>query len=185
MRLFIAAELPLPIKRQLVETKQHISRGVKGVKWVEDKNLHLTLKFLGEVEESMLPRIIDQTQNAVRGIQTIKLSLSVIGYFPDINNPRVIWAGLKGEIDKINMIGIQLDSQLQSLGFEKEKNRKAHLTLGRVKSNDGLKQLFININNIKYPAMSDFILNEIVLFQSHLTREGPIYSALEKFGFDG
>ncbi|MGE5415302.1 MAG: RNA 2',3'-cyclic phosphodiesterase [Acidobacteriota bacterium] len=183
MRLFIAADPPAPIKRQLIEIRNQLSRGVKGVKWVEDQNLHLTLKFLGEVEDSLLPRIIEQIGKTVSGGQTINLSLGEIGYFPNKSNPRVVWVGLKGEIEELNKIGTELDKGLESLGFELEKNRKAHLTLGRVKFNDGTKQMFSNISNVKHPAKSDFVIDGITLYQSQLTREGPIYSVLEKYGF--
>ncbi|MGE5404610.1 MAG: RNA 2',3'-cyclic phosphodiesterase [Candidatus Saccharibacteria bacterium] len=185
MRLFIAADLPAPIKRQLVDLRNQVSRGVKGVKWVEDQNLHLTLKFLGEVDDSLLPKIIEQSGRVISGSKEIRLSLGEIGYFPNKNNPRVVWEGLKGETDKINSLGTSLDKALETLGFEIEKSRKAHLTLGRIKLADGLEQMFNNISNIKYPAKSDFVINELTLYESQLTRQGPIYSVLEKYGFSG
>lgn len=216
MRLFVAIDLPEQIRERAAKIKKELAKGVAGVKWVEDHNLHITLKFLGEVEDSRLDEVTSAIGRAVADENKFTLNLGTVGCFPGYRRPRVIWLGLTGETGQIHKIGEALDRFLADLGIPFEKNRKPHLTLGRVRENDHNEQLIRNLNTFKEgtenPGMSGlpwgvgsgrkgdqkdfapclpeqasggmnpFLVKEIVLFRSHLTRQGPEYMIIEKFG---
>jgi len=128
MRLFVSVELPKEVKDHLYD----IQKGVKEAKinWVAKKNLHLTLKFIGDVEEANLPKI----QEALKKIASkkLKVKLSDIGFFPSKAKPKVIWLGLEPE-DQIIKLQQKVDEALITLVISNQEF-KSHLTLGRVKS---------------------------------------------------
>jgi 2'-5' RNA ligase len=152
------------------------------VKWVDPDNIHLTLKFLGNVELRKVDSIIKAAYNAVLGVNPFSLKLSGIGLFPDFKNIQVVWAGLEGELDKLMGIQSKLESELNFLGFPYDKRRfQAHLTLARVsdKTHYAEKQILGDlILRAKIPDDSSFEVDSISLIKSILTRTGPIYNRL-------
>lgn len=212
----MAIDLPEQVRERAVKIKKELAQGVTGVRWVKDQNLHITLKFLGEVEDSHLDEVISTIKRAIAEETKFTLDLGTVGCFPEYRRPRVIWLGLTGETRQIHKIGEALDRFLTDLGIPFEKNRKPHLTLGRVRETDNNKQLLRNLNKARArtdnsemkgwsrgvgsggkdapqdfaPSLSEqasggmnpFLVKEIILFRSHLTRQGPEYTIIEKFG---
>lgn len=181
MRLFFAIPLPEGVKNTLEDLKSQLARNVQGVKWVERGNLHITLKFLGEVEEDRVQDLVELADMAWRDQRSFFLELGALGAFPNLQKPRVIWVGVRGEHQRALEIAKNLDRNLSHLGFETEKDIKLHITLGRVKHPENAKQLFNNIINIKYEAGCGFDVDRLQLLESRLSRVGPEYRVLHEF----
>lgn len=184
IRLFLAIDIPSAVKEQVTAARSHLARGVRGVKWVEDHNLHLTLKFLGEVPEAQIEDISKAVRRAVKGYPVFKLQVGSPGFFPNKKSPRVVWLEIKGDSEIALKIGLSIDESLISLGFDPDERRRLHLTLGRVRSDISIGELKKNYLGFKgYPEQPVFEVNQVVLYRSQLTSSGPVYSPVDKFVF--
>ncbi len=182
MRLFIALPLPEPIKDTLDRiTNELKARGGK-VRWVAAKNLHLTVRFLGETEVAKIPKLkklIDETAAKFPAAET---SIDRLGGFPNLNRPRVIWAGLAENeaVESLVKMARQIELAVRQLRFEADKKGfKPHLTLGRVKDPRDLGPLPDYLKSYRFEPMP-LTLDQLVLFQSTLTPQGPIYERLHE-----
>jgi RNA 2',3'-cyclic 3'-phosphodiesterase len=184
MRLFVAIGLPDNWKELLAEPEKKIGWLGKGVKWVEPLGMHLTLKFLGEVDEHVLPSIENGLAAACRWIAPFPMRISGTGTFPSRSRPRVYWAGLEapGELMELQR---RVDEQMISLGFDKEENKfQPHLTLARIKDPIGKDRMTDAVLNFKIEGAPTTV-TEVLLMQSHLTSEGPHYEAIRRFPLEG
>ncbi len=178
MRLFIASPLTEEIEKILAEVIFDLKQKRGRVKWVDAKNIHLTLKFLGETDESNVEPIKSAIQQVAVRHHKIDSSINKIGAFPNLNRPRVIWVGLSEGIDALKALASDTENEMAELGFEKEKRPfKTHLTLGRVKDDAGLYDLKEAIKNYELEPQA-VIFDKIILFKSTLTPSGPIYDRL-------
>ena len=178
MRLFIALPLPTEIEEFLTKIIFTLKQKPGKVKWVAPKNIHLTMKFLGETEESKVAGISDAIKKAVLDFTSFELEINKLGAFPNLRRPRVFWAGLEGNIDGLVSLAENIDSDLSRMGFERENRRfKPHLTLGRVKDDRNLDELSEYIKDLEFFPIS-LTLDRVVLFKSTLTPKGPIYDSL-------
>ena len=186
MRTFIAIELPPEIQKTLSRYQNKLKRTGIDVKWVEDKNIHLTLKFIGEINENQLHSIIQALREISRIHAGFEITLSSIGAFPGIQSPRVIWAGISKGDAEIKNLAREIEKRISALGFQKETREfSSHITLGRTRSSSGkeeFKKIIPDINNAFSAESIGCVIKEIILFKSTLTPRGPIYEAVEKFG---
>lgn len=179
MRLFIAFDLPKNIVEKLVGLQKQIGNELAQIKFVEPENMHLTLKFLGEVEESKVNDIINK-------LKTVKFkpfltSIAEIGVFPNEKFIRVVWIGLK-PFDPINDLHERIDSALSGI-FKKDDRFQAHITLGRVKFVKDRERLLSVLKAIKMNDITEpFRIEKFMLKKSTLTPKGPIYENLAVFG---
>ncbi|MCM8781418.1 MAG: RNA 2',3'-cyclic phosphodiesterase [Candidatus Omnitrophica bacterium] len=184
MRLFIAVELPEEIKDFLANLQMILKKTGADVKWVEAKNIHLTLKFLGEVDEEKIDKVIRILEETARDKDRFYIHLNSCGAFPNLKFPRVIWVGIdKGNVET-TQIAISLEEKLAKLGIPKEKRPfSSHITLGRVKS--GLNRQRLNEEltriekNLSFPTQ-EYQIKKIALFKSTLTPNGPIYEVIKE-----
>ncbi len=183
MRTFIAIEIPEEIKTVLAALQNKLRRAAATVSWTKPENIHLTLKFLGEIEEQKLGQIESACLAAAAETASFTLNISDAGAFPDHKQPRVIWVGLGGETASLTDLQSRLDQRLSELGFEKETRPfQAHLTLGRVKAPKNTRELMAELINYRPPALS-FVVDEIVLMRSQLHPAGSIYTPLTRVRF--
>ena len=176
MRLFIAIKLPEDVKEELIKVQKEIGSEFAKIKWVNKEQMHLTLKFLGEVQPDKVEEIINK-------LKTIKLEsftvfLGFIGVFPSENYIRIVWIGLKPE-DKVLELQKQIDEALSKL-FKKEKDFKSHITLVRVKYTEDKKQFLEQLKKIKVENKK-IEIKDFRLMKSTLTPKGPIYEDLMVF----
>jgi len=178
MRLFIALPLPGNVEEYLGSVISDFRRKRGRVKWVESKNIHLTLKFLGETDENILDVICQSIKRVAQNRQAVSCCLDRIGGFPNLKRPKVIWAGLRDNIEKLVTIASEIEDEMVSHGFERE-NRpfKSHLTLGRIKENSGLHDLTEHLKDYRIRP-EPILFDKIILFKSTLTPRGPIYESL-------
>ncbi|MFX0087387.1 MAG: RNA 2',3'-cyclic phosphodiesterase [Candidatus Hodarchaeota archaeon] len=150
---------------------------VKGVRTVKSSQLHLTLKFLGEISEKQLVSV----QDSIKEIKfpSFEIALEKFGVFPNINRIRVIWVGISDGNEKLKELAHLIEESLQPLGFFKEKRPfSPHLTLARVKylKSDEKKTLVHIIKNAE--RIGTQYIDEVILKKSALTPNGAIYDNL-------
>jgi len=186
MRLFAAIPVPDVVKDYAWEIKNKLESGLYDIKWVEYENYHLTLKFLGEVEDNRVPAIKDRLQMAAEAVPSFKLFFSGLGFFPHRNRPRVLWLGTKGELAKAEFLGERIDTYLQEIGFEEEKKRSFHLTLGRLRSDKNQQKLLQQASRLNEISPTlPVTIREFYLMESQLFSGGPKYIIQEKYELEG
>lgn len=185
MRLFLAIEIPLNI-REFLASLIDLKPAIDGVNIVSKQNLHITLKFLGEVEEKLIPKIKEILHVLTRDFYPFKLKITRPGVFPDRDKPRVIWIGTENK-EVLKSLTKRIDESLSVIGFQKETREfKAHITLARVKNHKNGRYLFEKLID-KYRQLSiehrqfEFSVEEFVLMKSTLTPNGSIYEVIERF----
>lgn len=186
MRTFIAIELSKETKDWIAGLQGQLKNSGADVKWVKPENIHLTLKFLGEIDDRQLNSIIGILQDSNKDRNSFYIRLSSLGAFPKINFPRVIWIGIdKGETES-KQIAKDLEEELTKVGLAKEKRPySSHITLGRVRSALNRDRLIKDLGNLanNFPQDApgtEFLVSKITLFKSTLTPAGPIYEILKE-----
>lgn len=186
MRIFIAIPVPEAIKEQALQIKTELSRLKPDIKWVEYENYHITLKFLGEVKEGQLNEIKTRLSMTAQACPVFNFTTAGIGFFPNKNRPRVMWLGVKGEMNKAKFLGERIDTYLSELGFEAENKRSFHLTLGRIRSERNLDETVLTTSRISNELKSyDLPVEQFFLMESRLSSSGPQYLVLEKYQLEG
>ena len=184
IRSFVAIELPEHVISMLRDVQDDLRGNKFRAKWVRPDNIHLTLKFLGNIDSTDIVGIAGAMSEAIQGCGPINLYAEVVGVFPGIKRARVIWMGLGGQVQRLSEIQRKLEKNLAEIGFSEE-NRlfQAHLTLGRFKSAVNPKVIEPILQKYSAIRSEAFTLNQIVLFKSDLTPSGPVYSALQRVVF--
>jgi len=178
VRVFIAISCPEELKRGILEIQKVINKLGK-MKLVEPENIHLTLKFLGHIDDNKLNKIIDAL-NFISENRKFEMSLRGIGAFPGPGYVRIIWIGVDKGSDKIMIIQKGIDEKLSSHGFERDKRFHPHFTLARVRSIDK-QQIRRVLQDNKTLEFGSFEVTEINLMESKLSPRGPIYSIIHTF----
>jgi len=182
LRTFIALEIKEDIKKMLVAVQQKIGAETDGIKWVKPKNMHLTLKFIGPTREDKTDDISNTIENIAGSLNSFTASVSGFGAFPNRNNPKVIWAGLKAD-EVLFKLQTDIDVSLEPLGFVRGKRPfSPHLTIGRVRDSRAKKKLRDVFENIKVDTNS-FEAGSITFYKSDLMPDGPVYTVLKSIQF--
>jgi len=183
IRSFIAIELPANIKLALAKMQSQLKTGGGGrIKWVDPEIMHLTLKFLGNIDTDLVVKITAALEEACRSVSPFPVELSGLGVFPNARRVQVVWVGLKGEVEKLDRLQKGLDAVLAPLGFQAE-NRPftPHLTLARVREEAGPeeRQALGQLVTAAVPeGGGSFKVEAVQLMKSQLTRNGPIYTRI-------
>jgi 2'-5' RNA ligase len=183
IRSFIAIELPAAIHQKLAEVIQGMKGPrTQGIRWVPAENIHLTLKFLGDVSPTQM-NALHQVLQRVSQEPAFSISVSGTGAFPNPHRPRVIWAGVKAP-GELAALAAWIDRETIPLGFPSE-NRpfSPHLTLGRVSQNatpEQVRQIAAVVAEQNTGLLGTAEVKEITLFRSDLRSTGAEYSALLK-----
>ncbi len=179
MRCFIAISLPEELKAKISGIQEKLKAAGADVSWTRPEGMHLTLKFLGDIEEKRIPKIERVLDMAVDGISTFSLSVSGMGIFPDMRRPRVVWIGLKEEGGNLIRLQNGVEEELKKIGFPTENRRfTPHITLGRIRSNRNTEKLLRLIDNEKSADTGRFEVSEIHLIKSELKPAGAVYTKL-------
>jgi 2'-5' RNA ligase len=151
------------------------------IKWVEPDKLHLTLKFLGKTYEDKIPAINQILENFANTKTPLNISFDKVGIFGSSYDPKVIWFGIN-ENKQIKKFGLDLLNKFNENGFKTDRqNFVPHLTLGRIKKLNNKKHFQKVIDRVKDKPIQEFEINEIILFESILKPDGPIYHIIEKY----
>jgi RNA 2',3'-cyclic 3'-phosphodiesterase len=180
MRTFIAIEIPSEVRSALAALQTELRRAGADVSWTKPENIHLTLNFLGEVDERRIGEVENVCVASAAEFQPFTLSLNDTGVFPNARQPRVLWVGLAGEIGKTGEMRERIDDGLKLIGFKREeKDFRPHLTIGRMKSNRKIRKLLALADARQVPA-SPFMVTEIVLMKSELLPAGARYTQVAR-----
>jgi len=171
MRVFLAIDMPKDVKDIVFALQPKIKEAK--VTWVSKKNLHLTLKFFGEVNQSQLNLIKEKMKIKFK---SFSVSLNEVGFFPDKKNPRVIWAGLHPE-DKIIELQQKID-EIFLTDFTSDQKFQSHITIGRIKSIRRKEDFFKSISELKIEPLK-FKISSFQLMKSELTKLGPKYEVID------
>ena len=182
-RLFVALELPASVRAALGEIAAQLRRAAgSNVRWTDPKGIHLTLKFIGEVPAERLEAIRGALAG-IRAARPIEAAFRGIGWFPNARRPRVFWAGVEAD-EGLAALAAEIEHALEPLGIEREEREfHPHLTLARIKSDDGLEGLRREAERLGVPEFGRATYAEFDLMQSTLHPKGAVYTRIERFPF--
>jgi len=178
VRTFICIELSGDVRKKLAELQSTLRQTRANIAWVKPENMHLTLKFLGNVEQSKLGAVSAAVERALKDQARFSLKVSGMGSFPNNKRPRVLWVGIEGDKQMLSTIQRRIEDELVSEGFPKEDRPfSPHLTLGRVKSNENIKACIDKMNELSIDS-EPFEIAEVIVMRSDLNPGGAVYSRL-------
>ena len=181
-RLFVAISLPEPVRQWLTALQQDLKQHDLPVRWVAPANIHLTLTFLGDTAPNKVQAIEDAMITAGQGHRPMQLQVAGLGVFPRQNNPRVLWAGFKGDIFALAALKEAVDNTLGELGFGFEINEqrsfRPHLTLGRFQHKIASQKWVDVIRELGKKEPISFEVDRFHLFKSTLKPQGAVYTKL-------
>jgi 2'-5' RNA ligase len=182
VRTFIAVDVGKSIRDRLVNLQETLARAGTEVKWVEPENLHVTLLFLGEVDDRHLPAVCRVVADCADQQAPFLLSVETAGCFPTPRRPRVLWAGVGEGRQPLCTLHDALEAPLLDLGYYRREDRQytPHITLGRVKSDRPTEKLSAALAKQAGWQGGEITVREVLVMSSELTSEGPIYTVLSR-----
>jgi len=182
IRSFIAIELPDDLRWELSRLQKKLKVDRPRVKWVNPEGIHLTLKFLGDVDNAMIEPITQAMTQATQEIPPFNLDVQQLGAFPSLQRVQVVWVGLGGEVDKLAKLCQFLESNLTRLGFAAEQRPfTPHLTLARLsnEASPSERQRFGElIASTRLELSYSIKVDALSLMRSQLASTGAIYSRI-------
>ncbi len=170
----------------MAEQIRILSPGTSGIKWVDPRLIHLTLKFFGKISTEQVDEISEVSQKVILENKPFSLTLKGMGGFPHIRRPRIIWAGLNRDLDALLKLVEALEDAYEQIGIAREdRSFHPHLTLGRNKTNQPNERLFQRLSAWAEEESEPFAVEEIILYKSDLKPFGPVYSKICSFPLKG
>jgi 2'-5' RNA ligase len=186
IRTFIAVELPQEIHDKLKQLQDDLKASMPDVRWTKYGNVHLTLKFLGDVQISRIDAISETLRGIARQFSPFTISLTGIGAFPNSRRPRVVWVGLEKGGDKLIKIAESIEASMRKLGFPREKRKfSPHLTVGRVRRLTNPSAMTQALERSVVGKIGEFVVQRVSLIRSQLDPAGSIYTILTEAPFSG
>jgi 2'-5' RNA ligase len=182
LRTFIAVDLGQPIRDRCVALQEALARTGTEVKWVEPENLHVTLLFLGEVEDRAVPALCRAVAEACAAQDAFALSVEAVGCFPNPRRPRTVWAGVGEGGAELVALHDALEPPLLQLGCYRREERQytPHVTLGRVKSDRPTEKLAQELTKNANWQGGATEVREVLVLSSELAPQGPVYTVLSR-----
>jgi 2'-5' RNA ligase len=185
-RLFIAADLSTEARAALTGTAWKIPEHLRpSVRWSRAEMMHLTLRFLGDTPEDKIEEITECMTDAAKRSGKFMLRLDDTGAFPSLREPKVLWVGIKGEIDRLQMLHARLEGSLTRIGVKSEdRHYNPHLTVGRMQREIAayaagqVGQAFAHIRLAE--PRPEIVVDSLVLYRSRLMIDGPSYEELAR-----
>ena len=180
VRLFVAVEIAEEIRKKLADFEDELKRVDADVGWVAPENLHITLKFIGLLDEEKIEAVTTILKDTVVHIKPFDLHYRGVGTFPTEKNPRVVFADIIDEGGVLAKVHERLDNQFMALGVEHEDRKfNAHLTVGRIKTRRNVRRLIENLNSYHGFDFGSEHVAQVVLMKSDLLPDGPVYTKLQ------
>ena len=184
-RVFCAMELPDELRAQL---QDHISKLRKAVpdvaaSWSRVENIHLTLKFFGNVEVKRIEKISAAAERTVRQFSTFPIAIGGTGVFPRPNRPQVLWIGVSDPSGQLSALQEKFEDECAAEGFEKEDRAyRPHLTIARLRKPEGARHLADAHLRMQFETI-EVRLKELVIFRSELSSKGSRYTPISRVSF--
>lgn len=180
IRTFICIELAEKVRQRIADLQTDLKKYNAKIRWVNPKSIHLTLKFLGDVDEHSINDIAYATETACQGISPISIGINQTGAFPNFRRPRVLWVGVDEPTGFLLQLAKNIEKELAELGYPKEKRKfSPHLTIGRIKSLLGVECVTRELQDINFDA-GRFDASEVVVMKSDLQPSRAVYTPLRK-----
>ena len=183
IRTFIAVPVPDDVRSVVREVEDELKKVGADVKWVEPRNVHVTLKFLGNILVDSVDGLVRALAEGLRGARSFEVTLTGTGIFPHGRRaPRVVWIGMEDGKDRLAALAGSVEETCFQLGYEKEgRPFRAHLTIGRVRRGSGnLERLRERVETVEFKPLK-LEVNRVNLVRSKLSPRGPAYTVLESF----
>jgi RNA 2',3'-cyclic 3'-phosphodiesterase len=185
MRTFIAIPLPAESRSMLEKMQQSLRVHRAEVRWTAIPSIHLTLKFLGEVDPEIIPKLSESISGVSGEESPFELRLQGLGCFPNLNAPRVIWCGIEGGTESLSRLQHKVESVCAEFGFAREdRTFHPHLTLGRVNGKKNLQPL-LDCIKIGSELESSFQADHFNIYRSVLKPQGAEYTVLKTIALSG
>jgi RNA 2',3'-cyclic 3'-phosphodiesterase len=180
LRIFIAVDLGKEMRGRCVTLQETLARSGADVKWVEPESMHVTLLFLGEVNDRSLSDVCRAVSLVAGRHESFSLGVESIGCFPNPRRPRVVWTGIGAGKDELVTLHDELEPPLLDLGCYRREERQytPHLTLGRVQSEQATEELLAALARKAEWQGGTVEVRELLVMSSQLLRDGPVYSVV-------
>ncbi len=187
LRLFFAVVLPEELRDRALELQRELAAAGARVKWVERRNLHMTLKFVGETPPERLEACREVAEQVAEGASRCELTVQGAGCFSSRGAPRTIWLGVEGDAPELEELTRSLDGALVEAGLAEPERRKfsPHFTLGRVKGGRHARELLAAVESLSEAPVGTMVVEHFTLMSSELTRQGATYTEEATFRLGG
>jgi len=176
IRTFICIEIPGSIKERISNLQEILRDTEAQVSWTKSSNVHLTLKFLGGVQESRIEHVSKALERAASGIGQFEVEIGGAGCFPSPRSPRVLWVGVPNVAQQLRQLYSNIENELAKEGFEREKRKfSPHLTIGRIRAPHNTARLTEALLETGFDTET-FIATNVILMRSDLKPTGSIYT---------
>ena len=185
-RLFIAIELPENLIQRIARVQEQLEKQIpaRAVRWVKPESIHLTLKFLGDVETTRIDSLSPALVQATASHSSFSLEVAELGCFPNTRRPRVLWLGLYGEVEPLGRLQQSVESRIVELGFEPEDRPfSPHLTLARVQrgiNRDDVSKVGLAAERGLAKPVGGWQVTSLSLMRSQLKPSGAIYTEVHR-----
>lgn len=179
MRAFLAIQLGPSVLEQIGLLQRNLAATRADVRWVDTENLHLTLRFFGEIEPADGNRVLEVIKPVVSTRNVFSIRVAGWGAFPDAVRPRVFWTGIDQGVENLLHLQTDVEQSLQSSGFPKaDKPFRPHVTVGRVRSLKGTGRIQEILAGSRETSFGVTEVTEVTLFESELRRDGAVHKAI-------
>jgi 2'-5' RNA ligase len=184
IRAFIAVDLQPQVIEQICQAINDLKHRIPGIRWIAPQNFHVTLKFLGDIEETQIGVIGAALTDRIRPFPRMTINAKGLGVFPDLRRPRILWVGLTG--NTLPALAARVQSALEPLGFAAEQRPfTPHLTIGRWRQIDRPPgTLSQDLARWRDREFGEFLIGRVTLYRSVLNSEGATYQALKVVALD-
>ncbi|MEM9588823.1 MAG: RNA 2',3'-cyclic phosphodiesterase [Planctomycetota bacterium] len=183
IRSFIAIPLSASVSRAVSKLIDRLAEDGDGIRWVPKDNLHLTLKFLGDVDNTELPKLCQSLREICQACQPFPLQFEGTGGFPDIDRPRVLFAGVQGDRESLCELVTEIETRFADLGFKPEpRDYRPHLTLGRTRSGSRkpTDDVVQRLKEAGDTSLGEITVDEVLMVGSFMEkRSGPSYQVMD------
>jgi len=180
LRLFVAIEFDEVNRTRLARVQDSLKPQCRGVKWIPSHQLHLTVKFLGEVPDGKVSDVSGALARAAASSARCTLELHDAGCFPPRGSVRIVWAGGSEPTGALKKCVGAVEDELYTLGFERERRPfSPHITIGRVRQDDSNGRIRDAVSSVSYQDMTQDV-HELTLMSSVLSPKGPTYAAVSR-----
>ena len=185
IRTFIAVPVPDSIRSQIADFQSTLRQQKADIKWVRSESIHITLKFLGDVQEDKIEEISRILQVCIEDVDSFILSITGTGAFPNLQRPRVLWIGIEQGLRQLGDLSKRINRALEDIGFESEKRPfSGHVTLGRVRSPNRLGLTIEKMMKLGFES-NPFKIENVLFMKSDLKPTGAEYTVLAKIQLKG
>lgn len=180
-RIFVAVPLNDTLRNAVLDLQKQLEDAGAVARWTRPEQLHFTLRFLGEIPPAQVARVKVAAREATVGVAPFTIALHGLGAFPSLQRPQVVWVGVDEGKEPLLTLAGSLDRALAKQRFPTEpRGFRPHLTLARVRTRHNWAELVRALGTFKDVGLGVQEVDTMVVFESHLTPKGPLYTPLEE-----